>query len=95
MPEPAEFQNNRSATNNYDFVIASIDELVRTKRVVEVPFGPKVVNPLSVSTNKGKKRLVLDLRYVNNHLERKSKIRGLESIPKLPFQRWLYIQFRS
>ena len=35
-PEPAEFQNNRSATNNYDFVIASINELVSTKRVVEV-----------------------------------------------------------
>ena len=56
MPEPAELQNNRSATNNYDFVTASIDELVRTKRVVEVPFVPKVVNPLSVSTNKEKKR---------------------------------------
>ena len=67
-PEPAEFQNNRSATNNYDFVTASIDELFRTKRVVEVPFVPKVVNPLSVSTNKGTKRLILDLRYVNNHL---------------------------
>ena len=67
-PEPAEFQNNRSAINNYDFVTSSIDELVRTKRVMEVPFVPKVVNPLAVSTNKGKKRLILDLRYVNNHL---------------------------
>ena len=47
---------------------ASIDELVRTKRVVEVPFVPKVVNPLSVSTNKGNKRLILNLSYVNNHL---------------------------
>ena len=35
---------------------------------MEVPFVPKVVNPLSISTNKGKKRLILDLRYVNNRL---------------------------
>ena len=34
----------------------------------EVPFVPKVDNPLSVSTNKGKKRLILDLTYVNTHL---------------------------
>ena len=68
MPEPAEFQNNRSATDNYGFVTASIDELIITKRFAEVPLVPKVVNPLSVSTNKGKKRLILDLRYVNNHL---------------------------
>ena len=32
MPEPAEFQNNRSATDNYDFVTDSIYELVKTKR---------------------------------------------------------------
>ena len=67
-PEPTEFQNNKSATNNYDFVIDSIDELVRTNRVVEVPFVPKVVNPLSISTNKGKKRLLSDIRYVSNYL---------------------------
>ena len=54
-PKPAELQNDMSATNNYDFITASIDELVRTKRVVEVPFVPKVVHLLSVSTNKGKK----------------------------------------
>ena len=32
-----------------------------------MPNKTKVLNPLSVST-KGKKRLSLDLRYVNNHL---------------------------
>ena len=48
---PADFQNNWSASNNYDSVTASVEELVRTKCVVEVPFVPKVVNPLSVSTN--------------------------------------------
>ena len=49
-------------------LIIMIDELVRTKRVVDVPFVPKVVNPMSLSTNKGKKRLILDLCYVNNYL---------------------------
>ena len=34
---------------------------------------PYVVNPLSVSVQaNGKKRLILDLRYVNNHLQKKS-----------------------
>ena len=63
-PEPAQFQNNSSSTNNYDFVTASIDDLIRTKRVADMPFVPKAVNPLSVSTNKGKKRLTVDLRHV-------------------------------
>ena len=38
-------------------------------RVVEVQAPPYVVNPLSVSVQpNGKKRLILDLRYVNKHL---------------------------
>ena len=36
--------------------------------MLEVPFRPKVVNPLLVTSNKGKNRLILDLRYVNLHL---------------------------
>ena len=62
----AEFLNNRSALQNYDFVTESIQELVRTHRVVEVLNKPKVINLLSVSSNKGK--FILDLRYVNNHV---------------------------
>ena len=41
---------------------------MRTHRDVEVPNKPKVINPLSVSSNKGKHRFILDLRYVNNHV---------------------------
>ena len=47
---------------------SSIQELIRTKRVVEMPFIPEVVSPRSVSSSKGKKRLILDLRYVNKHV---------------------------
>ena len=67
-PEPAVFKNNKSALANPDFVTEAIQELVSTNRVLEVPFSPKVVNPLSVASNKGKNRLILDLRYVNLHL---------------------------
>ena len=37
-PKKAEFKNNKSALKNEDFVMSSIDELVKSNRVVEVPF---------------------------------------------------------
>ena len=44
---------------------------------------PKVINPLSVSVNsKGKKRLILDLRYVNDHLYKE----------KIKFDDWKYFE---
>ena len=51
------------------FVESAISELVSTHAVVEVPFVPHVVNPLSVSIqSSGKKRLILDLRHVNQFI---------------------------
>ena len=45
------------------------NDLLKTNSVVKVDFVPSVVNPLTVSVNdKGKKRLVLDLRHVNPHV---------------------------
>ena len=70
IPNRAEFRNNKSAKDNAQLVNDSIKELLESKRIVEVPFKPHVVNPLSVSLNKGKRRLILDLRYVNDHLEK-------------------------
>ena len=52
---------------NLEIVDESIKEMLRAGTVKECLIKPKVLNPLSVST-KGKKRLILDLRYVNNHL---------------------------
>ena len=67
-PKPAEFKNNKSALLNHSFVSDSIQELLRMKRVVEVPFIPHVVSPHFVSTSKGKNRLILDLGYVKLHV---------------------------
>ena len=55
--------------DNASFVESTISELVSNHAVVEVPFVPHVVNPLSVSTqSSGKKRLILDLRHVNQFI---------------------------
>ena len=45
------FKNNKSALANPDFVTEAIQELVSSNRVLEVPFRPKVVNPLPVASN--------------------------------------------
>ena len=68
LPEPAVFRNNRSSLAHAKFVEDAIRELVESGRVLEVVVPPLVVNPLSVST--GKKRLILDLRYVNKCLRK-------------------------
>lgn len=71
FPEPADFKNNRSSLSHSEFVEDAIQELVESGRVVETNVPPRVVNPLSVSVQaNGKKRLILDLRYVNKFLRK-------------------------
>ena len=54
-----------------EFVEKAVQDLVESGRVVETNVPPRVVNPLSVSVQaNGKKRLILDLRYVNKFLRR-------------------------
>ena len=68
---PPEFtsRNNRSALDHSEFVNEAILELLHSARVMELNRPPHVVNPLSVSIQpNGKKRLILDLRYINNFL---------------------------
>lgn len=66
---PAVFRNNRSALENYHFVSDTIDDLLSSGSIIEVTFYPIVVNPLFVAINSSqKKRLALDLRYINRHL---------------------------
>lgn len=67
-PPPRDFKNNKSALRNRDFVDSAIDELLQSGRILKLDSPPKIVNPLSVSENGAKKRLILDLRYVNLHL---------------------------
>ena len=71
LPEPAVFKNNRSSLAHAEFVEDAIRELVESGRVLEVVVPPLVVNPLSVSVQaNGKKRLILDLRYINKCLRK-------------------------
>ena len=61
--------NNRSALDHSEFVHEAILKLLHSGRVMELNRSPGVVNPLSVSIqSNGKKRLILDLSYVNNFL---------------------------
>ena len=69
------FENNKSAINNSEFVTEAISELVNSGCVVQVPFQPFIVNPLSVATGKtGKRRLILDLSNLNKSIK-KEKIK--------------------
>ena len=68
IPPQSFSPNNSSAFKHSEFVCSSIRELLETGRVKEVFNPPYVVNPLSVSENAGKLRLILDLRLVNKHV---------------------------
>ena len=70
-PESYALKNNKSALENSDFVTEAILDLVKVGSVLEVPFVPYIVNPLSVATNNssGKKRLILDLVCMETALQ--------------------------
>ena len=58
-PPPMCFKNNQSALLHSDFVEKAVSELVKIWCVIETPFQPFIVNPLSVSVHsKSKKRLI-------------------------------------
>ena len=79
------YRNHRSAIEHADFVQEAIRELVDLACVIQCPKCPVVCSPLSVVVNAhGKKRLVLDLRYVNQFiLLTKFKYEGLNVIPQI------------
>ena len=66
-PPVASFRNNRSALQHKAFVSDSIQKLLKTGRIVKT-INPTVVNPLTVCVSGDKKRLILDLRYVNAYI---------------------------
>lgn len=68
-PPPAEFNNNKSAINHSQFVEEAISDLLDKGLVSECARKPDIINPLSVSLHSsGKKRLILDLRYINHYI---------------------------
>jgi len=57
------------ALDHSEFVNEAILELLHIAKVMELNRPPHDGNPLSVSIQpNGKKRLILDLRYINNFL---------------------------
>ncbi|KAL9969042.1 hypothetical protein ACROYT_G021206 [Oculina patagonica] len=69
IPTPFVAKNNSSALDESPFVESAINELISQGCVAEVFQAPVIINPLSVSIQKsGKKRLILDLRHVNQFL---------------------------
>jgi hypothetical protein len=78
-------RNNRSALENPMFVATAIKELLLANCVAACGECPLVCSPLQVVTNaKGKQRLVIDLRYINQYLHQcKFKYEGLNVLPPL------------
>ena len=69
IPPPFTARNNSSALEQPTFVESAINDLIINGCVTEVFEAPVIINPLSVSIQKsGKKRLILDLRHVNQFL---------------------------
>ena len=68
-PEKSHLPDNKFSLKNEKFVLDSISEMLKIGSIKEVKAPSKVVNPLSDSENSaGKKRLILDLRCINEHL---------------------------
>ena len=70
--ETAYLNNNRSSRLEPEFVQRSIDELLEVGAVVKSLEKPYIVNPLTVVNKDGKKRLVIDMRHLNDRI-RKTK----------------------
>ena len=71
LPPPFSKPNHRSALINVDFVEGSIKKLLENHCIHKVTMRPHICSPLSVVSNReGKKRLVLNLRYLNNSLRK-------------------------
>ena len=72
-PPPNRLNNSASALKYKDFVSQAIAELLRNGCVKKLESAPHVCSPLSVVVNtKGKKRLVINLRYLNQFLKKES-----------------------
>ena len=69
MPDSHALKNQSSAEVHGDFVQDVIEELLSANCVKQLSDKPYICSPLSVVQNSiGKKRLVINLRYLNRHL---------------------------
>ena len=68
-PKPTVFSNNRFARNDKEFVTSEILKPLELGCIREVNCSEvHTTNPLSVADNGKKLRLIVDLRYINQHL---------------------------
>ena len=68
MSEKVHLSGDKSSLKNETFALNSISEMLEMGSIKEVQTPPKLITPLSVSENSlGKKHLILDLRYINEH----------------------------
>ena len=67
-PPEVHLKNNRSSLAHSEFVESEIFNLIATGRVKEVFEKPHVINPLTVSVEPTKKRLILDCRHINKYI---------------------------
>lgn len=69
IPQQRMSENHKSAKRCEKFVVSEIEKLLCVGCIKEVSGDQvHVVSPLSVASNNGKNRLILDLRYVNSCL---------------------------
>ena len=95
LPPSVCMKNHQSAVRNAQFVSQSIQDLLYGNCVIECVTCPLVCSPLQVVTGaKGKQRLVIDLRYVNQYLhQHKFRYEGLNVLPSLFHQGDFMITF--
>jgi hypothetical protein len=84
-PIAREMQNSHSSLEHQDFVTGAVEEMVKAGAVSILPSGtiPTVISPLGVvpKPNSDKFRLIVNMRYVNEHLvKRVFKFEGLSDI---------------
>ena len=84
--------NHKSALENADFVTNSLEELTTNRCIQQIKSQPHICSPLSVVTNRsGKKRLVLNLRFLNQFvLKEKFKYEDIRLV-MLMFQKEDYM----
>ena len=92
IPEPYQKPNHKSALIDHEFVSQAISDLEKNRCVQKSETVPVVCSPLSVVVSSAsKKRLVIDLRYLNGYLLKDSfKYEDLR-IAMLMFQKGDYL----
>ena len=79
-PKCASVHNNQLALKNKDFVEEPISKLLKYCCIIEAEKSPEIIIPHSASVySSGKKRLILDLKYVNAHVYK----------DKIKFEDWI------